>query len=64
MDPAAVFAGVRALGGTPPRTVVVGCQAGDTGDGIGLSTPVQASVPAAVAAVESTVTMLVSQPCA
>ncbi len=39
MDPAAVFASLSALGGTAPRTVVVGCEALDTGDGIGLSQP-------------------------
>ncbi|WP_099024744.1 hydrogenase maturation protease [Mycolicibacterium palauense] len=58
MDPAAVFGSLRALGGTLPRTIVVGCQVGDITDGIGLSGPVAAAVPAAVAAVESAVTML------
>ena len=53
--PAAVFASLRALGGTPPRTVVVGCQVADIGDGIGLSEPVRAAVPEAVRAVESAV---------
>lgn len=58
MDPAAVFAGVRALGGTPPRTIVVGCEAADVAEGIGLSDAVRAAVPEAVAAVESAVAML------
>ena len=32
MDPATVFASLRALGGTPPRTIVVGCEVADVGD--------------------------------
>ena len=39
MDPAAVFASLRALGGTPPYTVVVGCEAGSVEEGIGLTEP-------------------------
>ncbi|KUI24242.1 peptidase M52 [Mycobacterium sp. IS-1742] len=51
MDPAAVFAGLTALGGTPPPTVVIGCEVADVAEGIGLSTPVAAAVPEAVRAV-------------
>jgi hydrogenase maturation protease len=58
MDPATVFASLRALGGAPPRTIVVGCEVADVGDGMGLSEPVQAAVPEAVRAVESAVAML------
>ena len=58
MDPATVFASLRALGGAPPRTIVVGCEVADVGDGIGLSDPVRAAVPDAVTAVESAVAML------
>lgn len=58
MDPGAVFASLRALGGTVPRTIVVGCEVVDVSDGIGLSAAVQAAVPEAVAAVESTVHLL------
>jgi hydrogenase maturation protease len=58
MDPATVFASLRALGGTPPRTIVVGCEVGDVSDGMRLSEPVQAAVPEAVRAVESAVAML------
>jgi hydrogenase maturation protease len=58
MDPATVFASLRALGGSPPRTIVVGCEVADVGDGMGLSGPVQAAVPEAVQAVESAVAML------
>ncbi|WP_260758066.1 hydrogenase maturation protease [Mycobacterium sp. SMC-8] len=55
MDPAAVFASLDALGGTPPRTVVVGCQVATVAEGIGLSPVVAAAVPAAVRAVEDVV---------
>ncbi|QDQ90240.1 hydrogenase maturation protease [Rhodococcus sp. WB9] len=48
MDPGAVFASLRALGGTLPRTVVLGCQVENTAEGIGLSPRVQAAVDAAV----------------
>jgi hydrogenase maturation protease len=58
MDPATVFASLRALGGAPPRTIVVGCEVGDVSDGMRLSEPVQAAVPEAVRAVESAVAML------
>lgn len=58
MDPAAVFASLRALGGVAPRTVVVGCEVADVTDGLGLSETVQAAVPGAVEAVESAVAML------
>ncbi|MGA6205182.1 hydrogenase maturation protease [Nocardia testacea] len=51
MDPAAVFAGVRALGGTVPPTVVVGCQVESVDERLGLSTPVGDAVDAAVATV-------------
>jgi hydrogenase maturation protease len=61
MDPNAVFASLRALGGIPPRTVVVGCQVHDVADGIGLSAPVRAAVPGAVRAVEQAVAMLRAQ---
>lgn len=61
MDPNAVFASLRALGGSPPRTVVVGCQVHDVADGIGLSAPVRAAVPGAVRAVEQAVAMLRAQ---
>jgi hydrogenase maturation protease len=58
MDPATVFASLRALGGSPPRTIVVGCEAADVGEGICLSEPVGAAVPEAVRALESVVAML------
>lgn len=55
MDPTAVLSNLEVLGGTLPRTVVVGCEAADTGDGIGLSEPVAAAVDDAVAAVVAVV---------
>ena len=48
MDPVAVLASLRQLGGTLPPTYVVGCRPATTGDGIGLSEPVAAAVPVAV----------------
>ncbi|ORW93362.1 peptidase M52 [Mycobacterium sp. IEC1808] len=58
MDPAAVFASLRALGGSPPYTVVVGCEAGSVEEGIGLSEPVAKAVPRAARAVEEIVAAL------
>ena len=58
MDPATVFASLRALGGTAPRTIVVGCEVADVSEGMGLSEPVEAAVPEAVRAAESVVAML------
>ena|SRR5215212_6294813 len=60
MDPAAVFASLAALGGTPPYTVVVGCEADSVDERIGLSDPVAAVVEAAVDAVDQIVTDLKS----
>jgi len=51
MDPAAVFATLTALGGTAPPTIVVGCEVENVDEGMGLSEPVSAAVPAAVAAI-------------
>ncbi|KAA1250259.1 hydrogenase maturation protease [Mycobacterium simiae] len=58
MDPATVFASLRALGGAPPYTVIVGCEAGNVDEGIGLSAPVAKAVPRAARAVEDIVTAL------
>ena len=63
MDPAAVFASLRALGGTPPYTVVVGCEAGSVEEGIGLTKPVAKAVPRAVRAVEEIIAALQSRAC-
>jgi len=61
MDPGTVFASLRALGGAAPRTIVVGCQAADVSDGIGLSEPVRAAIAGAVDAVTAAVAMLRSE---
>jgi hydrogenase maturation protease len=61
MDPAAVFASLRALGGNPPYTVVVGCEAGSVEEGIGLSEPVAKAVPRAARAVEEIVAAMQTQ---
>ncbi|WP_327151756.1 hydrogenase maturation protease [Nocardia sp. NBC_01329] len=58
MDPAAVFAGVRALGGTVPPTVIVGCQVESVDERIGLSAPVADAVDAAAQAVRRVVAEL------
>ncbi|WP_406816349.1 hydrogenase maturation protease [Mycobacterium sp. M23085] len=58
MDPAAVFASLRALGGHPPYTVVVGCEAGSVREGIGLTEPVAQAIPRAARAVEEIVAAL------
>ena len=60
MDPAAVFASLNALGGTPPYTVVVGCEVGDVSEGIGLSESVAAAVPDAVQAIDDVVKRLLT----
>jgi hydrogenase maturation protease len=58
MDPETVFASLRALGGRPPYTVVVGCEAGNVEEGIGLTDPVAQAVPRAARAVEEIVAAL------
>jgi hydrogenase maturation protease len=55
MDPVAVLSGVQALGGTLPPTYVVGCCPATVEDGIGLSGPVAAAIPGAVAMVRDVV---------
>nr|WP_041782839.1 hydrogenase maturation protease [Mycolicibacterium chubuense] len=60
MDPAAVFASLTALGGTPPRTVVVGCEVDTVEETLGLSERVAAAVPVAVRALEGVVADLLA----
>jgi hydrogenase maturation protease len=52
MDPAAVFATLSALGGTAPKTIVIGCEVENIDEGMSLSEAVAAAVPTAVAAIE------------
>jgi hydrogenase maturation protease len=61
MDPAAVFASLAALGGSPPYTIVVGCESQTVEEGIGLSDAVEAAVPDAVRAVEDVVATLLTR---
>ena len=61
MDPAAVFASLNALGGTPPPTVVIGCEVDTSSEGIGLSEAVAATVPDAVDAVNNVVAGLLAR---
>jgi hydrogenase maturation protease len=60
MDPVAVFASLNALGGTPPLTVVVGCEVECVDEGIGLSDAVAAAVPDAVRSIENVVAQLLT----
>lgn len=53
MNPVAVLGTLEGLGGTLPPTVVVGCRVGSVAEGIGLTAPVAAAVPAAIAAVRT-----------
>jgi hydrogenase maturation protease len=52
LTPDAIFALLASLGGRPGRSLVVACEPADTSPGMGLSDPVQAALPHAVAAVE------------
>ena len=61
MDPGAVFASLNALGGTPPPTVVIGCEVADIDENMGLSDVVAAAVPAAVEAVKDVVSELLAR---
>ena len=60
MDPVAVFASLNALGGTPPHTMIVGCEVDCVEDGIGLSDKVAAAIPEAVRSVELVVAQLLT----
>lgn len=55
MNPEAVFASLRALGGALPPTIVVGCEVESVDEGIGLSAPVSAAIDEAVDAVRDVV---------
>lgn len=60
MDPAAVFGSLAALGGAPPYTIVIGCEVDNVDEGIGLSDPVAAAVPAAAKAIEDVMARLLT----
>ena len=59
MDPAQVYASKDALGGTPPYTVVIGCEVDSVDEEMGLSAAVAAAVPEAVKAIEEVVGRIV-----
>jgi hydrogenase maturation protease len=61
MDPAAVFASLAALGGTPPYTIVIGCEVHRVAEGIGLSDAVGAAVPDALRALDDVLTGLLTR---
>ena len=61
MDPGAVFASLNALGGTPPYTIVIGCEISNTDEGIGLSDAVANAVPEAVHAIEDVLSDLLAR---
>jgi hydrogenase maturation protease len=61
MDPGAVFASLNALGGTPPPTIVIGCEVTDVEEGIGLSDAVADAVPVAAKAVQDVVADLLAR---
>lgn len=58
MDPGAVFASLGALGGSAPRTIVIGCEVGSVEDGIGLTDAVEAAVLGAAATIDAVLQML------
>jgi len=60
MDPVAVLRSVERLGGSPPRTLLVGCRPADLEEGIGLSAPVHAAVGPAADLVRSLITSLLA----
>jgi len=55
MDLGSVFSAVRALGGTLPRVLIVGCEVAGIGEGIGFSPAVEAAVGPAVELVREVV---------
>jgi hydrogenase maturation protease len=52
LAPDQVFAMLAAMGSRPARSLVVACEPADMSQGMGLSDPVRAALPAAVRAVE------------
>jgi hydrogenase maturation protease len=61
MDPGAVFASLEVLGGSAPRTMVIGCEADSVEHGIGLSAAVEAAVPEAATAIDAVLRMLTAE---
>lgn len=59
-----VFAQVRAMGGTLPPIVIVGCEPADTGERIGLSAGVERAIEPAIELIEELVGAAPSRPVA
>lgn len=55
MNPMAVFALVKTMGGTMPRVLIVGCEPQSVEEGMGLSEPVASALHGAVEMVENLV---------
>jgi hydrogenase maturation protease len=62
MAPVSVLASLGALGGTLPRTHVVGCRPADVGEGMGLTASVAAAVEPAVQLVLDVVADVLARP--
>lgn len=65
MNPVRVLQLIRSLGGQPGRLYLIGCEPAvlETEDGsMGLSHPVQASIPKAIEMIESLIRDLLSEP--
>jgi hydrogenase maturation protease len=60
MNPVAVLSSLESLGGSLPPTYVVGCVPRTLEEGIGLSDPVAAAIPGAVAVTERLIETLVA----
>ena len=52
MDPRAVFAALREMGGIVPRTRIVGCEPADLGEGMTLSAPVREAIEPAIGMIQ------------
>lgn len=61
MDPVKVLALARAMGASAPRTIVVGCEPGDTETVATLTEPVRAALDEAVRLVESVLADLINE---
>jgi hydrogenase maturation protease len=64
MNPQAVLLAVRQMGGTLPRTRIVGCEPADLGEGMNLSQPVQQAIEPAVAMIRRLIESEVGESCA
>lgn len=63
MDPRAVLLAVKQMGGTLPRTRIVGCEPADVSEGMSLSDPVQQAIEPAVAMIRRLIESEESRTC-